>query len=70
MLVGGNLCTFAPNVSSRADATKGEDLIPFVEEIGENMRNIDGDQQTVNTVTITATPTPATTRMWLAGKIE
>ena len=162
VLVGGNLCTFAPNVGSRADATKGKDLILFVEEIGENMRNIDrqmrllkmngvfdrckgvilgefvscgteftdengevisieamlhdllaeyhipvlcgfptghddvnlplvmgapvtidvrsdgatlqfnieGDQQTVNTATITATPTPAATRMWLAGKIE
>ena len=32
--------------------------------------NIEGDQQTVNTATITATPTPAATRMWLAGKIE
>jgi muramoyltetrapeptide carboxypeptidase len=32
--------------------------------------NIDGDQQTVNTATITATPTPASVRMWLAGKIE
>ena len=41
VLVGGNLCTFAPNVGSRADATKGKDLILFVEEIGENMRNID-----------------------------
>ena len=162
VLVGGNLCTFAPNVGSRADATKGKDLILFVEEIGENMRNIDrqmrllkmngvfdrckgvilgefvscgteftdengevisieamlhdllaeyhipvlcgfptghddvnlplvmgapvtidvrsegatlqfnidGNQQTVNTATITATPTPAATRMWLAGKIE
>ena len=162
VLVGGNLCTFAPNVGSRADATTGKDLILFVEEIGENMRNIDrqmrllkmngvfdrckgvilgefvscgteftdengevisieamlhdllaeynipvlcgfptghgdvnlplvmgaqvtidvrsdgatlqfnieGDQQTVNTATITATPTPAATRMWLAGKIE
>ena len=162
VLVGGNLCTFAPNVGSRADATTGKDLILFVEEIGENMRNIDrqmrllkmngvfdrckgvilgefigcgteftdangdvisieamlhdllaeyhipvlcglptghgdvnlplvmgapvtidvrsdgatlqfnidGEQQTVNTATITATPTPAATRMWLAGKIE
>ena len=162
VLVGGNLCTFAPNVGSRADATKAKDLILFVEEIGENMRNIDrqmrllkmngvfdrckgvilgefiscgteftdengkvisieamlhdllaeyhipvlcgfptghgdvnlplvmgapvtidvrtdgaslqfdidGDQQTVNTATITATPTPAATRMRLAGKIE
>lgn len=41
VLVGGNLCTFAPNVGSRADATKAKDLILFVEEIGENMRNID-----------------------------
>ena len=32
--------------------------------------DIDGDQQTLNTATITATPTPATTRMWLAGKIS
>jgi hypothetical protein len=32
--------------------------------------DIDGDQQTVNTATITATPTPAAVRMWLAGKIE
>ncbi len=162
VLVGGNLCTFAPNIGSRADATKANDLILFVEEIGENMRNIDrqmrllkmngvfnrckgvilgdfiscgteftdengkvisieamlhdllaeyhipvlcgfptghgdvnlplvmgapvtidvrsdgatlqfnidGDQQTVNTATINATPTPAATRMWLAGKIE
>ena len=161
VLVGGNLCTFAPNVGSRADATTGKDLILFVEEIGENMRNIDrqmrllkmngvfdrckgvilgefvscgteftdedgqvisieamihdllaeyhipvlcglptghgdvnlplvmgapvtidvrsdgatlqfnidGDQQAVNTATITAAPSPAATRMWLAGKI-
>ena len=41
VLVGGNLCTIAPNVGSKADATKGHDLILFVEEIGENMRNID-----------------------------
>lgn len=41
VLVGGNLCTFAPNIGSRADATNGNDLILFVEEIGENMRNID-----------------------------
>ena len=41
VLVGGNLCTFAPNIGSRADATKSKDLILFVEEIGENMRNID-----------------------------
>ena len=41
VLVGGNLCTFAPNIGSRADATNGHNLILFVEEIGENMRNID-----------------------------
>lgn len=41
VLVGGNLCTFAPNIGSPADATTGKDLILFVEEIGENMRNID-----------------------------
>ena len=41
VLVGGNLCTIAPNVGSQADPTTGKDLILFVEEIGENMRNID-----------------------------
>jgi muramoyltetrapeptide carboxypeptidase len=41
VLVGGNLCTFAPNINTWADATMGKDLILFVEEIGENMRNID-----------------------------
>ena len=41
VLVGGNLCTFAPNLGSQADATKGNDLILFVEEIEESMHNID-----------------------------
>lgn len=41
VLVGGNLCTFAPNLGSQADATKGKDLILFVEEVGESMHNID-----------------------------
>ncbi|MBQ9586406.1 MAG: LD-carboxypeptidase [Bacteroidaceae bacterium] len=41
ILVGGNLCTFAPNLGSQADATKGEDIILFVEEVGESMHNID-----------------------------
>jgi muramoyltetrapeptide carboxypeptidase len=41
VLVGGNLCTFVPNVGSQADATKGKDLILFVEEVGESMHNID-----------------------------
>jgi len=40
-LVGGNLCTLAPNVGTLADATVAEDLILFIEEVGESMRNID-----------------------------
>ena len=40
-LVGGNLCTFTPNIGSQADATKGRDIILFVEEVGESMHNID-----------------------------
>ena len=41
VLVGGNLCTFAPNLGSRADATKGNNLILFIEEVEESMHNID-----------------------------
>ena len=41
VLVGGNLCTFAPNLGSQADATKGSNLILFVEEVEESMHNID-----------------------------
>ena len=41
ILVGGNLCTFAPNLGTQADATKGKDLILFVEEVEESMHNID-----------------------------
>ena len=41
ILVGGNLCTFVPNLGSKADATKGKDLILFVEEVEESMHNID-----------------------------
>lgn len=41
VLVGGNLCTVAPNVGSQADATMGHDIILFVEEVGESMHNID-----------------------------
>ena len=40
-LVGGNICTFAPNLGSQADATIGNDLILFVEEVEESMHNID-----------------------------
>ena len=32
-LVGGNICTFAPNLGTQADATMGKDLILFVEEV-------------------------------------
>lgn len=41
ILVGGNLCTLAPNCGSQADATLGKDIILFLEEVGEPMRNID-----------------------------
>ena len=41
VLVGGNLCTFTPNLGSQADATQGNDLILFVEEVEESMHNID-----------------------------
>ena len=40
-LVGGNLCTFAPLIGSRADATTQEDIILFLEEVEEPMRNLD-----------------------------
>ena len=41
ILVGGNLCTIAPNLGTHADATAGKDLILFIEEVGESMHNID-----------------------------
>ena len=41
ILVGGNICTFAPNLGTQADATKGKNLILFVEEVEESMHNID-----------------------------
>ncbi len=41
ILVGGNLCTFTPNLRTKADATLGKDLILFIEEIEESMHNID-----------------------------
>jgi muramoyltetrapeptide carboxypeptidase len=41
VLVGGNICTFAPNLGSQADATMGNDLILFIEEVEESMHNID-----------------------------
>lgn len=41
ILVGGNMCTFVPNLGSRADATMGRDIILFMEEVEESMHNID-----------------------------
>ena len=41
ILVGGNICTFAPNLGTQADATLGRDLILFIEEVGESMHNVD-----------------------------
>ncbi len=41
LLVGGNLCTFTPNLGTQADATKERNLILFVEEVEESMHNID-----------------------------
>ena len=41
ILVGGNICTIAPNVGTQADATLGRNLILFIEEVGESMHNID-----------------------------
>ena len=41
ILVGGNICTFAPNLGTQADATLGRDLILFIEEVEEGMHNID-----------------------------
>ena len=41
ILVGGNICTFAPNLGTQADATLGRDLILFIEEVEESMHNID-----------------------------
>ena len=40
-LVGGNLCTFSPILGTDADATLGEDIILFIEEVEENMSHID-----------------------------
>ena len=40
-LVGGNLCTFVPNLHTQADATLAKNLIIFIEEVEESMHNID-----------------------------
>jgi muramoyltetrapeptide carboxypeptidase len=41
VLVGGNICTFVPNLGTQADATASGNLILFIEEVGESMHNID-----------------------------
>ena len=40
-LVGGNLCTFTPVLGTDADATLGQDIILFLEEVEEDMSHID-----------------------------
>ena len=40
-LVGGNLCTFTPILGTDADATLGDDIILFIEEVEEDMSHID-----------------------------
>ncbi len=40
-LVGGNLCTFVPNLGTKADATVEDGFILFFEEVGESMHNVD-----------------------------
>ena len=40
-LFGGNLCTFVSNLRTQADATLANNLIIFIEEVGESMHNID-----------------------------
>ena len=35
------MCTFVPNLWSQADATMGNDIILFMEEVEESMHNID-----------------------------
>ena len=41
VLVGGNICTFAPNLNTKADALMGEDFILFIEEVEEEYHNVD-----------------------------
>ncbi|MBO5635349.1 MAG: LD-carboxypeptidase [Bacteroidales bacterium] len=41
VLVGGNLCTFSPILGTEADATRGKDIILFIEEVEEDMSHID-----------------------------
>ena len=41
ILVGGNLCTFTPLLGTSADATAGDGIILFIEEVEEDMSHID-----------------------------
>ena len=41
ILVGGNICTFAPLLNTSADPTHGSDFILFIEEVEESYHNID-----------------------------
>ncbi|MCR4816854.1 MAG: hypothetical protein K5842_06685 [Bacteroidales bacterium] len=70
VLVGGNLCTFTPNLGTQADATMGQDIILFIEEVGESMHNIEGEQYDVNAITVMVVQTPLVDRMRMAGKIQ
>lgn len=41
-LVGGNICTLTPMLGCKGDATtSADDIILFIEEVGESMHNID-----------------------------
>ena len=41
VLIGGNICTFAPMLDTWADATARDGFILFIEEVEESMHNID-----------------------------
>ena len=41
VLVGGNMCTFAANLDTWADATSKDGIILFIEEVEESMHRID-----------------------------
>ena len=41
ILVGGNICTFAPLLLSDKDFTKKDDIILFIEDVDETFHNID-----------------------------
>lgn len=40
-LVGGNICTFAPNLNTWVDVSRYNNIILFIEEVEESMHNID-----------------------------